>query len=226
MEGSKQTHWIPLADLMTGLMMIFMLITAIYILKVDPTTTLVLDEYKQTHNNMKLALQSEFSKDFEQWNASLLGDMTIQFNNPNMQFASGSSEITPEFKRILQDFFPRYLKIIRSDKFKNSVKEIRIEGHTSKFWRGASENDAYFYNMELSQQRTRSTLKYLMSLPQFLSDETWLKEHITANGLSSSRPLLKNPKSVLEDEVNQRVEFRIVTNAADKFEEQALQSKK
>ena len=33
MESSKQTHWIPLADLMTGLMMIFMLITAIYISK-------------------------------------------------------------------------------------------------------------------------------------------------------------------------------------------------
>ena len=61
MEASKQTHWIPLADLMTGLMMIFMLITAIYISKVDPTTTLVLDEYKVVREDMKLALQQEFS---------------------------------------------------------------------------------------------------------------------------------------------------------------------
>jgi outer membrane protein OmpA-like peptidoglycan-associated protein len=225
MDVSKQTHWIPLADLMTGLMMIFMLITAIYISKVDPTTTLVLDEYKIVHDDMKLALQNEFAKDFKQWNAILLGDMTIRFNNPNMQFASGSSEISPEFQVLLKDFFPRYLKILRSEKFRQSVKEIRIEGHTSKFWRGVSERDAYFLNMELSQQRTRSTLKYLMSLPEFQSDETWLKEQITANGLSSSRPLLKNPKSLSEDEINQRVEFRIVTNAADKFEEQAFKEK-
>lgn len=225
MEGSKQTHWIPLADLMTGLMMIFMLITAIYISKVDPTTTRVFDEYKQVHNNMKLALQNEFSNDFKQWNATLLGDMTIRFNNPNMQFASGSSDVTPEFQNLLKDFFPRYLKILRSDKFRSSVKEIRIEGHTSKFWRGVSESDAYFLNMELSQQRTRSTLKFLKSLPQFQSDDAWLREHITANGLSSSKPLLKNPKSSSEDEVNQRVEFRIVTNAADKFEEQAFKVK-
>jgi len=219
MESSKQTHWIPLADLMTGLMMIFMLITAIYISKVDPTTTLVLDEYKIVREDMKLALQQEFSEDFKQWNAVLLGDMTIRFNNPNVQFASGSSELRPEFQALLKDFFPRYMKIVRGEKFKKAVKEIRIEGHTSSFWNGASISDAYFLNMDLSQQRTRSTLKFIMNLPVFQSDEKWLKEHITANGLSSSRPIIKNPKSTRDDEVNQRVEFRIVTNAADRFEQ-------
>jgi outer membrane protein OmpA-like peptidoglycan-associated protein len=219
MEASKQTHWIPLADLMTGLMMIFMLITAIYISKVDPTTTLVLDEYKVVREDMKLALQQEFSNDFKQWNAVLLGDMTIRFNNPNVQFASGSADLRPEFQALLKDFFPRYMKIVRSEKFKKAVKEIRIEGHTSSFWKGASLSDAYFLNMDLSQQRTRSTLKFIMGLPVFQSEEKWLKEHITANGLSSSRPIIKNPKSSQDDEINQRVEFRIVTNAADRFEQ-------
>lgn len=219
MEASKQTHWIPLADLMTGLMMIFMLITAIYISKVDPTTTLVLDEYKIVREDMKLALQQEFSNDFKQWNAVLLGDMTIRFNNPNVQFASGSSDLRPEFQALLKDFFPRYMKIVRGEKFKKAVKEIRIEGHTSSFWKGASTSDAYFLNMDLSQQRTRSTLKFIMGMPAFQTEETWLKEHITANGLSSSRPIIKNPKSSQDDEINQRVEFRIVTNAADRFEQ-------
>ena len=219
MEASKQTHWIPLADLMTGLMMIFMLITAIYISKVDPTTTLVLDEYKVVREDMKLALQQEFSNDFKQWNAVLLGDMTIRFNNPNVQFASGSSDLRPEFQALLKDFFPRYMKIVRGEKFKKAVKEIRIEGHTSSFWKGASTSDAYFLNMDLSQQRTRSTLKFIMGLPVFQTEETWLKEHITANGLSSSPPIIKNPKSSQDDEINQRVEFRIVTNAADRFEQ-------
>jgi hypothetical protein len=63
-----------------------------------------------------------------------------------------------------------------------------------------------------------------MSLPVFQSDEDWFREHITANGLSYSRPIVKNPKSSQEDEVNQRVEFRIVTNAADRFE-QMIQSR-
>jgi outer membrane protein OmpA-like peptidoglycan-associated protein len=219
MEGSKQTHWIPLADLMTGMMMIFMLITAVYITYVERTTTIVLDEFKDIKSNMHLALQKEFKDSFKQWDAELLGDMTIRFNNPNVQFAIQSSELRPEFQDLLREFFPRYMKIIRSDKFKHAVKEIRIEGHTSMFWKEASPSEAYFLNMGLSQERTRSTLKFIMSLPIFKDDEDWFRRHITANGLSSSQPIVKSPRSIKEDETNQRVEFRIVTNAAERIDQ-------
>jgi outer membrane protein OmpA-like peptidoglycan-associated protein len=218
LEGGKQTHWIPLADLMTGLMMIFMLITAVYIMRVERTTTLVVEEYREIRNDMYLALQKEFAKDLKAWNADLLGDMTIRFNNPDVQFSSGSAELKPEFKALIADFFPRYIKIIQSKKFRDAVKEVRIEGHTSKFWRGVDESEAYFKNMELSQLRTTSTLRYIMGLPVFKEDEEWFREHITANGLSSSRPRVRNPKSYKEDEANQRVEFKIVTNAAERIE--------
>ena len=123
MEQSKQAYWIPLADLMTGLMMIFMLITAVYIQYVERTTTIVLDEFKDVKSNMQLALQSEFKESFKQWDAELLGDMTIRFNNPNVQFGIQSAELRPEFQSMLRDFFPRYMKIIRSEKFKNQSKK-------------------------------------------------------------------------------------------------------
>jgi len=219
MEQSKQAYWIPLADLMTGLMMIFMLITAVYIQYVERTTTLVLDEFKDVKSNMQLALQNEFKESFKQWDAELLGDMTIRFNNPNVQFAIQSAELRPEFQNLLRDFFPRYMKIIRSEKFKNSIKEIRIEGHTSKFWKDTTPSEAYFLNMGLSQERTRSTLKFIMLMPELRSDEEWFRRHITANGLSSSQPIIKNPSSIKEDELNQRVEFRIVTNASDRIDQ-------
>jgi outer membrane protein OmpA-like peptidoglycan-associated protein len=219
MEQSKQAYWIPLADLMTGLMMIFMLITAVYIQYVERTTTLVLDEFKDVKSNMQLALQNEFKESFKQWDAELLGDMTIRFNNPNVQFAIQSAELRPEFQNLLRDFFPRYMKIIRSEKFKNSIKEIRIEGHTSKFWKDTTPSEAYFLNMGLSQERTRSALKFIMLMPELRGDEEWFRRHITANGLSSSQPIIKNPTSIKEDELNQRVEFRIVTNAADRIDQ-------
>ncbi|MEB3213216.1 MAG: OmpA family protein [Leptolyngbyaceae bacterium] len=204
---------------MTGLMMIFMLITAVYIMRVEKTTTLVVDEYREVRNQMYLALQNEFSKDLKAWNADLLGDMTIRFNNPDVQFSTGSDELKPEFKSLIADFFPRYIKIIQSQKFRAAVKEIRIEGHTSRFWSGAvDESDAYFKNMELSQRRTTSTLRYIMSLPVFKSDEQWFRSHITANGLSYSSPRIQNPKTPEQDKANQRVEFKVVTNAADRIE--------
>ena len=74
------------------------------------------------------ALQETFDSNFEQWDAELLGDMTIRFNNPEVLFKTGSDKIRPKFAEILEDFIPRYTSIILSEKFKDSIKEIRIEG--------------------------------------------------------------------------------------------------
>lgn len=214
-EQSNQSYWIPLADLMTGLMMVFMLLTAAFMLRVEQTTTLVVKEYEMTKQDLQLALQKEFAKDLKQWNAEILGDMTIRFNDPSVLFATGSSELRPRFKQVLSEFFPRYTVLLNSGKFKNVVKEIRIEGHTSSFWGGASDaKQAYFRNMELSQARTRSTLEYLLSLPNIQGNEKWLIKHMTANGLSSSHPLSAEGTKPAD----QRVEFRIVTNANEKMD--------
>jgi len=213
LEQSNQSYWIPLADLMTGLMMVFMLLTAAFMLRVEQTTTLVVKEYEVTKRDMQLALQKEFAKALKQWNAEILGDMTIRFNDPSVLFATGSSELRPRFREVLGEFFPRYIALLTSDKYRSAVKEIRIEGHTSAFWSGA-ENETYFKNMELSQARTRSTLEYLMSLSKVQGNEKWLIQHVTANGLSSSHPLSHESSQA----ANQRVEFRIVTNASEKMD--------
>jgi hypothetical protein len=44
--------------------------------------------------------------------------------------------------------------------------------------------------MDLSQARTRSTLLYVLLLPQVRGDVDWLRRLVTANGLSSSRLIL------------------------------------
>ncbi|OZA98139.1 MAG: hypothetical protein B7X52_01040 [Thiotrichales bacterium 34-46-19] len=58
-----------------------------------------------------------------------------------------------------------------------------------------------------------------MSLSAFKNDGAWFKKHISAIGLSSSRPVIPNPKNEKEDELNQRVEFKIVTNASEQLDE-------
>ena len=71
--------------------------------------------------------------------------------------------------------------------------------------------------MTLSQARTRTTLKFIFLLPETVENEEWLKTRLTANGLSSSRPI-KNKNLKIDEEASQRVEFRIVTNADEKLE--------
>jgi len=219
MDQSNQTHWIPLADLMTGLMMVFMLIAVSYMLKVEQTTTLIVKEYEITKADLVRALQSEFAENLKQWDAEFLGDMTLRFKNPGVLFATGSSNLKPQFQAILKDFIPRYIKILTSPKFKDSIKEVRIEGHTSTFWVATKSNQvAYFNNMALSQARTRSALEYILTLPEIAPQEEWLRKFLTANGLSSSRPVFKSSSETVDEDASQRVEFRIVTNAEEQLE--------
>jgi len=222
MERSSQAHWIPLADLMTGLMLIFLLITAAFMLRVEQTTTLVVKEYEETKQELVRALQVEFDKNLKQWDAEFLGSMTLRFKNPDVLFATGSAELKPKFKAILNEFIPRYTKILSSEKFKNSIQEIRIEGHTSTFWSGkkAGGQDAYISNMALSQARTRSVLEHVLKIDGIQESEAWLREKLTANGLSSSKPIMTG-SGVVDELASQRVEFRIVTNAEARIESMA-----
>ena len=35
---------------------------------------------------------------------------------------------------ILTDFFPRFTQILYDQKYRADIEEIRVEGHTSKYW--------------------------------------------------------------------------------------------
>ena len=158
------------------------------------------------------ALVKEFDKDLARWNAAIDKDtLSFEFKSPDILFGVGSAQLKPEFRTLLADFFPRYLDILQN--FKNSINEVRIEGHTSSLWStGLSDEDAYHRNMELSQARTRSVLLYIQSLQEVAAYKSWVKSHTAAVGLSSSRLILKKDGS--EDaERSRRVTFRVITNA-------------
>ena len=213
----EESHWIPLTDLMTGLMVIFLLIAVSYMMQVEADAARIKNvaiAYSEIKDALFEDLNQEFQADLPKWKAQLLKtDLTIRFSEPEVLFAPGSSELKPEFQAILADFFPRYVRILTSKKYHDSISEVRIEGHTSSVWNGsASPEQAYFLNMELSQARTRSTLAYVMSLPADQSQVEWLRRYVTANGLSSSRLIVDN-KGAEDVARSRRVEFRIRTDA-------------
>src|ERR1700730_4197271 len=215
----EQTHWIPLADLMTGLMMVFLLIAIAYMVKVEAASKHI-REIAVLYERMKVELyndlKKEFEKDLSRWGAELDRDSTIRFKEPDVLFPIGSSDLKNNFKIILDDFFPRYVYILDSDKYRDAVEEIRIEGHTSSIWSNLPPDQAYFQNMKLSQDRTRSALQYVLGLPAIRGDLLWLRGRITANGLSSSKTV-KSPDGSEDSERSQRVEFRVRTDAESRI---------
>ena len=79
------------------------------------------------------------------------------------------------------------------------------------------EKQSYFYNMQLSQDRTRSVLRFC--LEKLDSDiEIWTRNRATANGLSSVKPIAENETETGKKQ-NRRVEFRIKTDAEKQIRE-------
>ncbi|MET3602139.1 OmpA family protein [Martelella mangrovi] len=158
------------------------------------------------------ALEQEFAKDLPRWNAELdQSSLTLRFKAPDVLFDTSSAALKPSFKTIIDDFFPRYLAVL--DRFKDSIDEVRIEGHTSSEWNAETPPlEAYFRNMELSQERTRSVLEYALELPSTQPYLDWALGHVTANGLSSSH-LIRSDTGSEDHQASRRVEFRVRTNA-------------
>jgi outer membrane protein OmpA-like peptidoglycan-associated protein len=168
--------------------------------------------YQETQVAIYEELIREFEKDLSKWNATIDRDtLTFTFNAPDILFEQGKDVINDQYKKLLADFFPRYIVVL--DQYKDSINEVRIEGHTSSVWnRFTSETEAYFLNMELSQGRTRSVLNYAYGLPAVKQYRPWIKSNMAAVGFSSSRPVYMEDGR--EDGVaSRRVTFRVVTNA-------------
>jgi outer membrane protein OmpA-like peptidoglycan-associated protein len=218
----KGNYWIPLADLMTVLMVIFLFISISYMLAVNKKQAekdKLFTDFEKSKVELLKELQTEFKDDFrkDKWNAVLdTADLSIKFVNEKVLFDYGKSDLKPEFQTILSEFFPRYLSIVMQPKYRDKIAEVRIEGHTDI--RGD-----YLYNIELSQDRTRNVLKLLFDLPYYQNlqstEQNQLKFWLTANGLSSGRTLDIDGNLTTyshqppDDNKCRRVEFRIVTTS-------------
>jgi outer membrane protein OmpA-like peptidoglycan-associated protein len=214
---ADEEHWIPLADLMTGLMLLFLLIALAYMAQVElqqskPKNALA--DYEQRRTLLARDLDTAFRPNLAGWGAEFdKNALSIRFRARDVLFAPGSSELQPRFKAILSDFFPRYLRILNQPQYRNIVSEVRIEGYTSSFWRsGASVDESYVANMALSQDRARSVLSYVLLLPPVAPQKPWLMQVLTANGLSSSH-LVRRADGSEDADASQRVEFSVRTNA-------------
>lgn len=214
-DEQEESHWLSVSDLMAGLMMVFLFIAVALMLKVNQDKQKIQEvavAYQENQVAIYDALMSEFAHDLSKWDAEIDKDsLTFTFKSPEVLFAQGKSDLTYEYRQLLQDFFPRYLDILWQ--FKDSINEVRIEGHTSSLWNGyVTDTQAYFNNMELSQDRTRSVLSYVYQLAPVADRVDWIKRHLAAVGLSSSRTI--SDTNGREDRIaSRRVTFRVITNA-------------
>ena len=211
-EREENAFSLSTGDLMAGLLFIFVLLLMGALLQVQEKAEQdeeIVKRYDQIKTQLYIDLQDEFKEDLTVWRATIDSSLCIRFQEPSMLFDLDKAILKPKFKEILDDFFPRYIKVLNREEYKDNIVEIRIEGHTDS-------DGEYFHNMELSQNRTRTVLQYCFGLMD--EDEAiWAKSLITANGLSSSQPIIIN--GVEDKGLSRRVEFRVRTNAEKQLED-------
>lgn len=206
-----------MADMMTGLMLVFLLIAILFISQTQGRV----QQYRAVKADILQELRSAFQEKEDEWQIEIKDDLTIVFNNPKTLFEQDSAIITAAYKEILNEFIPIYVRIINQDKYRGRVTEVRIEGHTADF---SPTYDTYIDTVELSQDRAREILRYIRSNQYYVSLDEGSKKKLefwfTANGYGLGRALDSAGELVYfskrYDDISsnsRRVEFRIVTDS-------------
>lgn len=216
---------LSIGDLMAGILFIFVLLLSVTMLEIQEKVEAdaeISSRYNNIKSNIYLDIAREFKDNLSAWNAvvdstelSVRFSTNEGFDTKTSYFESGSYIPSVYYKNILDDFFPRFLEVVSNEKYRESIEEIRIEGHTDS-------DGEYLYNIQLSQNRAREVLDYCLHLVEknekYSNMVDWVKFKITANGLSYSHPILNNDGTE-NKALSRRVEFKVRTNAEKQLEE-------
>jgi len=218
---SEESVWISNSDLMSGLMVIFLFISVAFVRQEAPATIgeenvskNYLQGLLQLENQINIALEEEFTEEEKKkWKMEVLPDLNlVRFNTPDIMFEKSSPEISDDFKKILTEFFPRYIEIL--SRFGDAIEVVKIEGHTSSEWSGSSKEQAFIRNMFLSQQRTQAVFGHSMTMLLRKKNARLVDfalEKIQTSGMSST-VVIVDEKGNENLELSRRVEFRHVFN--------------
>ncbi|MGV8984548.1 OmpA family protein [Clostridium sp.] len=204
-SDEEVTYWLSFSDLMSSLLIIFLLLFVYKILDYNQeiksysqalsSKEAKIQELSSVRKKIIIRLLEEFSEDIkiDQNTGAVKLRSEVLFDN-------NKSELKPAGKVFLSKFMPKYLNVLLGDKeIKDSLSRVIIEGHTDDI-------GEYIYNLELSQDRALNVVKYILNDPVNKKYRGDIEKYVSAIGRSKS-DLIKNGNNVLKSE-SRRVEFK------------------
>lgn len=180
------TPWIALADMMTGLMAIFLAL-AIAILVIQQNNKIVI--IKDVASELKAKNINIDQKEAEKGNIVLTESVAFEVNQ---------AVLKPEGQEFLNKFIPVYAEAIfelEPEKL-NMISRLIVEGHTDSS--GIAQK-----NMQLSNERAMAIVNYIYTMPDFKYKYHLLnKLAVSGRGVNDS-----NRKQVMHSD--RKVIFRI-----------------
>ncbi|WP_010104808.1 flagellar motor protein MotB [Verminephrobacter aporrectodeae] len=181
-EDGEKPFWISFSDLMTALMVLFLVAMAVALMAVTQGLQQIKKETEERDKTIESCVsdvaaltQLEEFKGVTVRGHSIDFGTLVQFQDKEHRFEKPGDE------RFVRQFIPRVLDVARSDKCDKWLKRVVVEGFASK-------TGDYLFNLNLSYQRSQRVLCALLStqVPDALSarDRSLIQTLFLAGGSS------------------------------------------
>jgi outer membrane protein OmpA-like peptidoglycan-associated protein len=208
-EQSNSDHLSSsLTDLMTSLMVIFILLLLVFVSHTaskDAALTDVLLAKLRKDLQPQGFTENTIRPDPRDRNAIL-----VIVPGKLMNFQIQKADLSAEGNEFLKEYIPNFAHILCSDDYRASIESIVVEGHTDRTsWGGRTPEESQNLNLQLSQQRSMAVVaESLAHLSGKEQDRSCFLEKLSATGRGEQEP--ENT-----DEESRRVIFRIRIKARD-----------
>ena len=215
-HGSSDNLNSSLTDLMTSLMVIFILLLLVFLHRTAGKDIAVTDALLRT---LKVDLVPQgFSERNIQLDKKDRNAILVVVPDNLMNFELGESSLRPEGEQFLKTRIPRMAEVLCRPQYRPSIESIVVEGHTDAYpYRGYSPEESQNLNLKLSQDRSMEVVKQaLMVLNDMPSERACFLEKLSASG-RGEQDLERTPED------SRRVIFKIRVRAdqADSLERAA-----
>lgn len=166
-QEGESPFWISFSDLMSALMVLFLLVMAVTLISVTKDVTTAEQRKIQREKDIKELMSTirEQSRDFPEVKVN---ESTYRIDLGDVvRFESARSDIQQTGARFLRQYVPVLLKAQASDLGQRWIRRIVVEGFTD-------QDGTYLYNLGLSLERSRRVVCVLYSTPAV--DETALTD--------------------------------------------------
>lgn len=203
-DEAEKPFWISFADLMTALMVMFLLVMSVALLAVTKTVSeeqRAEDARKDAIAKLLSMVEEAARKDPNFRGINVNRDRQVIDFGDRARFDTASHQLNKDQAKLLRAFIPSVLDIANSELGRDWLKRIVVEGFADK--RGS-----YLLNLNLSMQRSQRVLCVLLAKPDQGEPELSLQQRedirqlFLVGGYSSN-----SQKDTLEE--SRRIELRL-----------------
>ena len=156
-DDAEKPFWISFSDMMTALMVLFLVVMTVTLLAV--THTISQTERMKTQRDAEInKLMAKIREASQNFPGITHKGNTISFGD-QARFDTDSNRLTREQAQHLRAFVPSVLKIARDPLGKKWLKRVVVEGY-------ADQRGTYLHNLDLSMQRSERVLYALLAMPE------------------------------------------------------------